>query len=211
MIVAIHQPQYLPRMQFFDKIANADTFVFMDDVQFSNNNYQHYNYITGNRKIKLPLTYHFGDPINKVEISGNEWADSHIKMIRSAYAGYPFCDAVVDFLNGIYSKQHCGLSDISCDIIESAMERFGIHTKVVMASDIKAVGKKQDRVIDICKKLGATVYLSGKGASVYQSDKDFSDNGIRLEYMKDNPDFDNLSFVDYVAKNGFDYRRWRSQ
>ena len=36
-ILAAHQPQYLPWLGFFDKIAQADVFVLLDNVQFKKN------------------------------------------------------------------------------------------------------------------------------------------------------------------------------
>ena len=34
MIVAIHQPMYLPWQPYFGKIACSDVFIFLDDVQY---------------------------------------------------------------------------------------------------------------------------------------------------------------------------------
>jgi len=45
MIVAIHQPQYLPWLGYLDKIERCDTFVFLDNVQFKKNEWQNRNKI----------------------------------------------------------------------------------------------------------------------------------------------------------------------
>ena len=58
MIVAIHQPLYLPYYGFFQKAAQADTFVFLDNVQYSNNNWQDYNTIKtpqGTMRLRVPV------------------------------------------------------------------------------------------------------------------------------------------------------------
>ena len=34
MIVAIHQPQYLPWLGYFDKMLKADVFCYLDTVQY---------------------------------------------------------------------------------------------------------------------------------------------------------------------------------
>ena len=43
MIVSIMQPTYLPWIGYFDLIAKADIFVFLDDVQFSRRSWQQRN------------------------------------------------------------------------------------------------------------------------------------------------------------------------
>nr|MBI3612487.1 WbqC family protein [Nitrospirota bacterium] len=45
MLVAIHQPQYLPWLGYLDKIDRADVFVILDTVQFKKNEWQNRNRI----------------------------------------------------------------------------------------------------------------------------------------------------------------------
>ena len=45
MIVAIHQPNYLPYLGFFDKMIKSDVFVIYDDAQFNKSDFQHRNRI----------------------------------------------------------------------------------------------------------------------------------------------------------------------
>ncbi len=40
MVVAAHQPSYLPWLRYLDKMAKADVFVVMDDLQYENQNFQ---------------------------------------------------------------------------------------------------------------------------------------------------------------------------
>ena len=69
MIVAIHQPQYLPWLGYFDKIDKADIFVLLDDVQYKKNEWQNRNKIltaTGWQWLTVPVKYNFGQKINEV-------------------------------------------------------------------------------------------------------------------------------------------------
>ena len=43
MIVAAHQPHYLPWLGYLDKLAKADLFVVMDDLQYEAQNFQNRN------------------------------------------------------------------------------------------------------------------------------------------------------------------------
>ena len=45
MILAVHQPQYLPWSGSFDKMDQADLFVLLDTVQFEKNGWQNRNKI----------------------------------------------------------------------------------------------------------------------------------------------------------------------
>ncbi|MBV8758449.1 MAG: WbqC family protein, partial [Deltaproteobacteria bacterium] len=45
MIVAAHQPAYLPWLGYLDKMAKADVFVVMDDLQYEAQNFQNRNRI----------------------------------------------------------------------------------------------------------------------------------------------------------------------
>ena len=40
MIVAAHQPHYMPWLGYLDKLAKADLFVVMDDLQYEAQNFQ---------------------------------------------------------------------------------------------------------------------------------------------------------------------------
>ena len=45
MILAAHQPHYLPWLGYLDKMARADVFVVMDDLQYEAQNFQNRNRI----------------------------------------------------------------------------------------------------------------------------------------------------------------------
>ena len=60
---------------------------------------------------------------------------------------------------------------------------MGIETPLLRSSEMKLSGEKTERLVSICRELGATHYLSGESGSDYISQEDFSNPGIELEYQ----------------------------
>ena len=73
MILSVHQPQYLPWLGYFDKVAASDLFVFLDEPQYKKREFQNRNRIkgpTGEVWLAVPCLSKgkFDQPIKDVEI-----------------------------------------------------------------------------------------------------------------------------------------------
>ena len=94
MIVAIHQPQYLPWLGYFDKMDKCDAFVFLDDVQFKKNEWQNRNKVKtaeGWQWLSVPVFHDFGQKINQVKINNTvQWRRKHLNALVSNYAKSSF-------------------------------------------------------------------------------------------------------------------------
>ena len=84
MMVAAHQPAYLPWLGYLAKIAAADLFVVMDDLQYEAQNFQNRNRIktgTGPAWITVPVergSLHFGyDAPVRIWLNGREVFAGH--------------------------------------------------------------------------------------------------------------------------------------
>jgi hypothetical protein len=74
LIVAVHQPQYLPWLGYFDKIRRADVFCFLDNVQYKKNDWQNRNRIKtaqGWQWLTVPVHYRFPQKITEVTINSS--------------------------------------------------------------------------------------------------------------------------------------------
>lgn len=177
MIVAVHQPQYLPWLGYFHKIAACDAFVLLDRVQYKKREFQNRNRIKtarGPEWLTVPVLQRgrYTQPLGEVEIDpAAPWARSHLDRIRLAYRGAPHFGELFPDLEKILGAGYTRLSDLSTALVRLHLERFGIATPLLLESDLAAehgdFGLSTRRIVGICKALGADVYLSGAGGRDY--------------------------------------------
>jgi len=188
MIIAIHQPNYLPWQGYFYKIINCDRFVFLDNVQFTQNSIINRNKIktsSGEIWLTVPvLTKHsFGQRINDVKINNTvNWRRKHWNAIHQNYNKTPFFDKCAPFLKAIYDNNWEKLVDLNRTLIKFVVISLGIKKEFFSASELGVSGKSTDLLISICKKLDADVYLSGESGKKYMDEQKFKDAGIRVKY-----------------------------
>jgi hypothetical protein len=220
MIIAIHQPNFLPWLGYFYKISKVDVFVLYDDVQFTKNGFTNRNKIktpNGELWLTLPVKQSgkFGQNINKTEIINSE--KSQKKIIRTLEMNYkkcPFYDLYIDDLTSIFEKGISNISELNIELIKYICGVLCIKTKLILSSSLKdSELSSEDRLIEICKNLGGNTYLSGKGGANYQNPKKFEEAGIELVYTEfvfpnyEQPwgDFlGNLSIIDILFNIGAD-------
>ncbi|MDD4700434.1 MAG: WbqC family protein [Oscillospiraceae bacterium] len=218
MIVSIHQPDYIPWLGLYYKMAHSDVFVYLDDAQFSNEAAHNFNVIKtpqGELKLKIPVEYKFGDIINDVRTRDElKWKEKQMKTVELNYskAAY-FKDIFPNFKNVIMSKYN-SIADLNIAINYFICDGFNIKPQILRSSDMDIKSLREERVIEICKKLDATEYLSGNGARVYQTEEHFEHQGIKLTYLDYSPveykqlwkDFlPCMSVLDFIFNCGFDW------
>ncbi len=220
MRIAIHQPDYIPYLGYFYKISKADLFVYLDDVQFSNDNMHHRNYIKtpqGKKRLTIPLKYHFKDSINEVRTRDElNWREQHLNLLAVNYQKSLHFQEIFPLVRELLLTQYHDLADMNMTVNRFILSGFGIRTPIVKASELKLSTKKEERILDICSQLGADEYYSGLGAADYQSRESFEKRGILLTYTDYSPfpypqlwgGFEyNLSVLDYLFNCGFDWNR----
>jgi hypothetical protein len=219
MVVAAHQPDYIPWLGYFHKISKADIFVFLDDVQFSNEGGHNRNLIKtpqGSQWLTVPVQKSYYDPINKVRTMDEYgWKKKHLRSIELNYKRAPFFNEVFPVISELLLSKYLNIAEMNGAIIQRISKEFGFTASYILSSymDIKTAGEQ--RIIDICRNLGARAYYSGHGAKAYQNPSHFAEYKIELIYSDYRPvqypqlwgEFtENLSVVDYVMNCGFE--RW---
>ena len=163
MLIAIHQPQYLPWLGYLDKIDKADIFVILDNVQFKKNEWQNRNRIKtaqGCQWITVPVLYRFPEKINEVMINNKaNWSRKHLQALITNYSKSTYFDDYKGFFENIFSRNWDRLVDINIEIIKFLISALELKTELVMASDLELREEPTERLIDICKTLKGNKYM----------------------------------------------------
>ena len=187
MKIAIHQPQYLPYAGFFDKMDKADMFVLLDDVQFKKNEWQNRNRIPNSQGwqwLTVPVKYKFGQKICEIEINNKtNWMNKHYQALLTNYNQAPAFKDYQSFLKNVYGKKWERLSFLNVYLIENLKKFLGIETDLILSSELSVSGRKTGRLIEICRKLKADIYLSGPGGESYLDLDEFKKAGIELKFQ----------------------------
>lgn len=216
-IVSIHQPCYIPYLGIFYKIWKSDTFVFLDDAQYSNGYVFDRNRIKtpqGETMLKIPTQKRFGDLLTEVrpkDFLG--WREKHLKTIEMNYKKAPyFADVFFDFQECLMAG-YSSLAELNMATMQLFIDKFGWDVPTCRSSDMQLNARAEARVIEIVQRVGGNVYLSGIGGQHYQTEDHFAGVGIELIYSDFEPlvyrqqwggFLPNLSVLDYCMNEGFD-------
>ncbi len=200
-VVGIHQPNYLPWIGTFIKIARCDRFIVLDDVQYTKGGFINRNRIKtpqGPAWLSIPvcLKGRFGLPVNRVPVAyGDRWVAVHRKTLQANYARAPYFDVVMkDVLDPILRSDGTHWSDLAAlntALIEHICAFLEIRTPRVNASRYGLESRSTERLVDLVRAEGGTAYLSGRGGDRYQDARRFEKAGIELVYN----DFDHPRYV----------------
>src|SRR5512138_3064110 len=128
MIVAGHQPNYLPWLGFFDKIRRSDVFIIEDNVQFERQGFTNRNRVLtadGVRWLSVPIE-HANKPllIKDIKIANKgepRWGQKHWFTIKHGYCKAPYWSRYADFFEDTYQQEWNRLIDLNMHIIRGIM------------------------------------------------------------------------------------------
>lgn len=191
MLAAIHQPQYLPWVGYFDKVDQADVFVFLDNVQFKKNEWQNRNKIKtaqGWQWITVPVLHHHPQKIRDVQINHRQdWRRKHLRALEINYHPAPFFKDYIPFFRNLYKKEWTALAVLNRTVTEFLLEALGIRKPILLASRMTLRDDPTDRLIDICKTVGADTYLTGMGGQNYLDLSRFEEANIKVVFQAFRP------------------------
>jgi hypothetical protein len=204
MIVGIHQPNYLPWLAYFRKIADADRFVFFDNVQMpigkSLISRNRIKTAQGVRWLTVPTHRDStGASISDTPVANGPWPRKHQKTIEAAYAGSPWLAEVLDRLDGPLATADDGsIADLNIAIIRSLAQYLELgDTELLRATDMNLQRHGADSIGEILEQSGATVYLTGAGVGSmrYLDETRLRKQGVETRFLDPN-------FAAYPQRHG---------
>ena len=181
MIVAIHQPQFMAWLGYFDKMDQADCFVLLDNVQYKKNELQNRNRIKGPQWLTVPVRFKFPDLITEVGVDISDlWRQKQWRALKTNYGKAPYWLLCEEFLEQFYEREWDRLSQVNKASVEWIRGALGIDTTLRIASEMELSEEPTQRLIDICKAVGADTYLAGIDGKTYMDLERFTAAGLQI-------------------------------
>jgi hypothetical protein len=190
MLLAAHQPHYLPYPGLLAKIDAADVFVMQDDLQYVKQEWQNRNRIRtrdGWRWLTVPVTASSRSRIADVMPAGRTWLREHQRLVAAHYprAVLPRIDPVWRAIQGVSAQS---LAQINAMGLQALLQLLDIRTPIVTESALglsaEECATKDGRLIALCRRLGCDAYLSGSGARDYLRPERWLAAGIDLRMLE---------------------------
>ena len=185
MIVTAHQPNYLPWIGLFHKICLADQYVIYDEVELTHYGYSNRANIAGKdgaKTLSIPVHRESHDRPRiqdiRIDNSNQRWRRKHWDSIRYCYGKAPYFQTYADQFETVYERSWDHLVDLNIKLLEVVLDCLVIQKPIHRASSLQLSGRKSDRVIDLCRKLGSTAFIFGSGGRKYADLEAFRCAGI---------------------------------
>ncbi|UCG11318.1 MAG: WbqC family protein [Deltaproteobacteria bacterium] len=191
MMIACHQPNFMPWPGIFFKAMRAEHLVLLDDVQFplggSWVNRNRLKNDQGELWLTVPVWKRGRSlqRIDRVEICNEEnWQRKHLFSLEHAYKHSPYWDEHIGFCRQIYQRAWHRLLELNLTILEYLRIALGLDKPFLRNSDFSIDGRGSHRLVALCETLGARKYLAVYSSHKYLDEELFRRHGIEVVYYK---------------------------
>ncbi len=205
-------------MGYFYKIAQCNTFVFFDEVEYTKRSFIRRVKIHKPHKIDedkyliVPLQKHsdFADISELKLLASFNWQRKIKAQIYQSYGKAPYYFQLESILDTFFTDiwRNDSFAHFSSEIIKHVSNILALDCKWVYSNNLNVTKHKAEANIEIIKKVGGSDYISGLGAKKYQTKDQYLNQGIKIIYsdyptlFRDNnmpSHFMNKSVISYLA------------
>lgn len=191
MIVAVMQPYYFPYIGYFQLMAASDVFVLYDDVQYSKGSWANRNRILQSGRVAwltlpvgaAPLAASYRE---RSYLLGRPQRQAHLARIAQAYRRAPCFDAVFPLVESIMAFEDDRVASFNAHLVSRLAAHLGLRCRLRLGSEFDNPDgdRAQQRILQICRRLGATTYLNAIGGTGLYQEAAFADVGIALRFLQ---------------------------
>lgn len=185
--VVITQPMLFPWPGFFEQLMLADSYLYLDDTQFSKGSFTNrIQVLNGDDRswMTIPLAGKGSfQKISELQGAGEAWKQDHRCLLLNSLRGAPFIDDAIAIFDRVYD--HSSLIDLLIASIEEPAAYLGIGAGrcIRRTGQMDISGTSWQRVLDLVLAAGGRRYITGHGAANYLDHEAFARSGVEVEYM----------------------------
>lgn len=184
--VVISQPMYFPWVGFLGQMAMADSFIWLDDAQFSKGSFTNRVQVKtqgGHAWLTVPLAGKGAfQKIYDLSSADPDWRSSHRSMLARELGGSAHLDDALELFDS--GTAHERLVDALIGSGEAIADYMGVLPGSTMRTSSMSVGgSSSERVLELVKSVGGTRYITGHGAANYLDHELFERAGVEVHYM----------------------------
>ncbi len=223
MKLGIMQPYFLPYIGYWQLLNAVDEYVVYDDVNFIKGGWINRNRILVQGRTQYMNIQMSGSSaykhINEIGVEPSlRWREKLLATIRMAYGRAPFYHDTEALVSRLIMNEETNLARYVYASIREIAAYLGIKTHLLLSSEIEQDRSlhAEERVLDICRRLGATEYLNAIGGQELYSPQHFAAHGIKLTFLQAHAEpypqladafMPNLSILDVIMCNSRDKLR----
>jgi hypothetical protein len=170
------QPTFLPWAGYFALLDASDSFVFLDDFQFSRRSFQHRNRLFSRpgrvEWVTVPVEHRGTQDVSIADSRprlDQAFIRSFSRLVQTSYGSSPWFDRVAPPLNESIASGHRNLADLNIDLINRLCELLGLERRGVRSSEIGTTGARSTRIASLLRSVGARTYLAAPGSAPYMA------------------------------------------
>jgi hypothetical protein len=217
--IAIHQPNFFPRLKVLQKIASADIWCVLDSVQYCAREWQNRTRIVATHGDNQ--AFWFSVPVRRPHGRNTLISDVSIvnpsltaplaeRTLFHAFKQSPYWSTIKDLLSNLRPLLAAdSLARLCVDTTCLLLRIAGRQPTLIFASSLPVKGKASTLMAAICRYLNATTYLADSGGRNYLQPAHFREMEVLWQNWCEPPEklpgissWRNISSVNYLARLG---------
>lgn len=182
----ISQPRFFPGLHYLHRLMVADVFVVLDTVQYNPRHEENRAKVKGpqgSHWLTVPMRRDSRSQLICDTVVGDQpWEDKTLRTLQHFYGKSPLYEETVDEVAEVVRHGHEQLVDLDLHSWQPVLRRLEADVEIVLASDLQVDGAGTDLLVNLCREVDATVYLSGGFGRDYLELDRFAAAGIDVGF-----------------------------